>query len=146
MVWMSPLLCLAHAAAVTQRLRLAMGILVRPYSHPVTLARQIQTLHHLSGGRFVLGAGPGWDEHEFAMLGMRLSERGGRTDESLAALSRRALSGAGRCEVRASMVLTRSVANVMITVRSHTGGRSVHQCGVESDGSFRALLRCASSP
>jgi alkanesulfonate monooxygenase SsuD/methylene tetrahydromethanopterin reductase-like flavin-dependent oxidoreductase (luciferase family) len=56
MVWMSPLLCLAHAAAVTQRLRLAMGILVRPYSHPVTLARQIQTLHHLSGGRFVLGA------------------------------------------------------------------------------------------
>lgn len=87
-VWMSPLLCLAHAAAVTERIRLATGILVLPYYHPVTLAREIQTLHSLSAGRLVLGVGPGWDEHEFATLGMRLGERGGRTDEMLAALRR----------------------------------------------------------
>lgn len=87
-VWMSPLLCLAHAAAVTRRIRLATGILVLPYYHPVTLARQLQTLYALSGGRLVLGVGPGWDEHEFATVGLRLSERGGRTDEILAALRR----------------------------------------------------------
>jgi alkanesulfonate monooxygenase SsuD/methylene tetrahydromethanopterin reductase-like flavin-dependent oxidoreductase (luciferase family) len=42
----------------------------------------------LSGGRFVLGIGPGWDQHEFETLGMKLSERGRRTDEIIAALRR----------------------------------------------------------
>jgi len=87
-VWMSPLLCLAHAASVTSRIRLATGLLIAPYYHPVTLAREIQTLWSLSGGRFVLGIGPGWDEHEFETLGMKLSERGRRTDEIIAALRR----------------------------------------------------------
>jgi probable F420-dependent oxidoreductase len=87
-VWMSPLLCLAHAASVTTRIRLATGLLIAPYYHPVPLAREIQTLWHLSGGRFVLGIGPGWDQHEFETLGMKLSERGRRTDEIIAALRR----------------------------------------------------------
>src|SRR3989441_9131696 len=99
-VWMSPLLCLAHAASVTTRIRLATGLLIVPYYHPVTLAREIQTLWHLSGGRFVLGVGPGWDQHEFESLGMRLGERGRRTDEIIAALRRllteRDVSFAGR--------------------------------------------------
>ncbi len=99
-VWMSPLLCLAHAAAVTTRIKLATGLLILPYYHPVTLAREIQTLWHLSGGRFVLGVGPGWDAHEFASLAMQLSERGRRTDEMIAALRRllteRDVSVAGR--------------------------------------------------
>ena len=87
-VWMSPLLCLAHAASVTTRIRLATGLLILPYYHPVPLAREIQTLWHLSGGRFVLGVGPGWDQHEFETLGMKLAERGRRTDEMIAALRR----------------------------------------------------------
>jgi alkanesulfonate monooxygenase SsuD/methylene tetrahydromethanopterin reductase-like flavin-dependent oxidoreductase (luciferase family) len=97
---MSPLLCLAHAASVTTRIRLATGLLILPYYHPVTLAREIQTLWHLSGGRFVLGVGPGWDQHEFETLGMKLAERGRRTDEMIAALRRllteRDVSFAGR--------------------------------------------------
>src|SRR5688572_32135742 len=87
-VWMSPLLCLAHAASVTTRIKLATGLLILPYYHPVTLAPEIQTLHHLSGGRFMLGVAPGWDRSEFESLGMRLSERGRRTDEIIAALRR----------------------------------------------------------
>ena len=87
-VWMSPLLCLAHAASVTSRIRLATGLLIAPYYHPVPLAREIQTLSSLSDGRFVLGIGPGWDQHEFETLGMKLSERGRRTDEIIAALRR----------------------------------------------------------
>jgi probable F420-dependent oxidoreductase len=99
-VWMSPLLCLAHAASVTTRIRLATGLLIVPYYHPVTLAREIQSLWQLSGGRFVLGVGPGWDQHEFETLGMKLGERGRRTDEIVAALRRllteRDVSFAGR--------------------------------------------------
>ena len=87
-VWMSPLLCLAHAASVTSRIRLATGLLIAPYYHPVPLAREIQTLWSLSDGRFVLGIGPGWDQHEFETLGMKLGERGRRTDEIIAALRR----------------------------------------------------------
>src|SRR5206468_11216593 len=41
---------------------------------------------HLSNGRFVLGVGPGWDQKEFETLGMKLGERGRRTDEIIAAL------------------------------------------------------------
>jgi probable F420-dependent oxidoreductase len=99
-VWMSPLLCLAHAASVTSRIKLATGVLILPYYHPVTLAREIQTLHHLSGGRFVLGVGPGWDQSEFETLGMKLGQRGRRTDEIIAALrlllTQRDVSYAGR--------------------------------------------------
>jgi probable F420-dependent oxidoreductase len=86
--WMSPLLCLAHAAAVTTRIRLATGVLVLPYHHPLPLAREIQTLHQLSGGRVVLGVGTGWDRDEFDTLGIPLAERGARTDEIVAALRR----------------------------------------------------------
>jgi alkanesulfonate monooxygenase SsuD/methylene tetrahydromethanopterin reductase-like flavin-dependent oxidoreductase (luciferase family) len=50
-VWMSPLLCLGHAASATTRIRLATGLLILPYYHPVTLAREIQNLWHLSDGR-----------------------------------------------------------------------------------------------
>jgi alkanesulfonate monooxygenase SsuD/methylene tetrahydromethanopterin reductase-like flavin-dependent oxidoreductase (luciferase family) len=85
---MSPLLCLTYAASVTSRIRLATGVLVLPYYHPLTLARQIQTLYSFSQGRFVLGVGTGWDRYEFESLGLRLSERGARTDEILAALRR----------------------------------------------------------
>src|SRR6267143_1271065 len=95
-VWMSPLLCLAHAASVTTRIRLATGLLILPYYHPVTLAREIQTLWYLSGGRFVLGIGPGWDQHEFETLGMKLAERGHRTDEIIAALRPPELPSPGR--------------------------------------------------
>ena len=37
----------------------------------------------LSGGRYELGVGVGWDAQEFAVAGVKLSERGGRTDEIL---------------------------------------------------------------
>src|SRR2546428_584940 len=105
-VWMSPLLCLAHAASVTTRIRLATGLLIAPYYHPVPLAREIQTLHHLSNGRFVLGVGPGWDQKEFETLGMKLGERGRRTAEIIAAL-RRLLSEPDVSSVCAYYSLTR---------------------------------------
>ncbi len=56
-VWMSSLLCLAHAASVTRRIRLATGLLILPYYHPVRLAREIQALVASLGERFVLGVG-----------------------------------------------------------------------------------------
>jgi probable F420-dependent oxidoreductase len=86
--WLDPLLCLSFAAAVTSRVRLGTSILVIPTRHPVTLAKDISSLAVLSGNRFILGAGTGWDSREFEALGVRKRDRGVRTDESLALIDR----------------------------------------------------------
>jgi hypothetical protein len=45
--------------------------------------KEIGSLVYLSGGRFELGVGVGWDAHEFEVAGVPLAERGPRTDEIL---------------------------------------------------------------
>ena len=55
-----------------------------PYRNPVLLARMLVTLDQFSGGRIVLGAGVGWLEEEFKVLGAYdFKKRGRVTDEYL---------------------------------------------------------------
>jgi len=86
--WLEPMMALAHAAAVTERIKLATGVLVAPLRHPLVVAKEVATLEALSGGRTMLGVGLGWDEREFSSLGIPLRERGGRLDEMLDVLPR----------------------------------------------------------
>jgi len=79
-----PVLTLTWVAAVTKRVRLGTSVLVLPMRHPVPLAKELATLHNLSEGRLILGAGVGWLEAEFAALGAPFRERGRRMDEGLA--------------------------------------------------------------
>ncbi len=79
-----PVLTLTWAAAVTQRVRLGTSVLVLPMRHPLPLAKELATLHNLSEGRLILGAGVGWLEAEFAALGVPFHERGRRMDEGIA--------------------------------------------------------------
>ena len=81
--WLSPLETLAFAAGCTTRVTVGTCILIPPIRNPVFLAKEIASLHMLSGGRFELGVGVGWDANEFRVAGVKLSERGGRTDEIL---------------------------------------------------------------
>ena len=81
--WLSPLETLAFAAGCTSRIRIGNCILIPPIRNPVFLAKEIASLHMLSGGRYELGVGVGWDAREFAVAGVKLGERGGRTDEIL---------------------------------------------------------------
>jgi alkanesulfonate monooxygenase SsuD/methylene tetrahydromethanopterin reductase-like flavin-dependent oxidoreductase (luciferase family) len=90
--WLDPLLVLSCAAGVTERVRLGTSILVMPTRHPVVLAKEISTLQALSGDRYILGAGTGWDPREFEAVGATKSERGSRTDEALT-IVRRLLAG-----------------------------------------------------
>ena len=76
-----PLIWLTWAAAHTERIRLATGVLVLPQRNPVVTAKELATLDHLSGGRLTLGVGAGWLAEEFAALGVPFIERGARLDE-----------------------------------------------------------------
>jgi probable F420-dependent oxidoreductase len=77
---------LAHLAAVTTRVKLGLGVIILPQRQPVLLAKQLTSLDVLSGGRLIAGFGVGYLEKELGALGSALSERGARTDESLAAM------------------------------------------------------------
>jgi probable F420-dependent oxidoreductase len=55
---------LATAAAVTERIRLSTAVALPVESDPITLAKTIATLDHLSGGRVTIGAGFGWNTDE----------------------------------------------------------------------------------
>ena len=79
-----PVVTLSYVAAVTERVRLGTTVLVLPMRHPLPLAKELATLHNLSDGRLILGAGVGWLEPEFAALGVPFKERGRRMDEGIA--------------------------------------------------------------
>jgi probable F420-dependent oxidoreductase len=90
-----PILPLAYVAAVTEKIRLATGILILPQRHPLYVAKEMATLDLLSGGRAILGIGVGWLAEEFAALGLDFDTRAARTREAAEAL--RALWKEGPC-------------------------------------------------
>ncbi|MET9886207.1 LLM class F420-dependent oxidoreductase [Streptomyces sp. NPDC006430] len=67
---LDPFVALAQAAAVTERLTVGTGITLVAQHDPIDLAKQIATLDHLSGGRFTLGIGYGWNVEEAADHGV----------------------------------------------------------------------------
>ncbi|MFD5230423.1 LLM class F420-dependent oxidoreductase [Streptomyces qaidamensis] len=72
---LDPFVALGQAAAVTERLGLGTGITLVAQHDPIDLAKQVATLDHLSGGRFTLGLGFGWNVEEAADHGVRWSTR-----------------------------------------------------------------------
>ena len=72
---LDPWVSLATAAAVTSRIRLGTAVALPAESDPITLAKTIATLDHLSGGRVTLGAGFGWNTDELADHGVPAGER-----------------------------------------------------------------------
>src|SRR5215204_5451267 len=83
--WLDSLITLSHVAAVTERVSLGTSILILPVRQPAVLAKEIATLHYLSGHRYIYGIGTGWYGPEFEACSVRKPERGARTDEVLAA-------------------------------------------------------------
>ena len=78
------LIALAAAAAVTERIRLATTIMIAPFrANAALIAKQAATVHHLSGGRLVLGAAVGGREDDYTASGVDFHTRGRRFDEML---------------------------------------------------------------
>jgi probable F420-dependent oxidoreductase len=74
---------LTWAAAHTQRIKLATGIIILPQRNPVILAKELASLDVLCGGRLIVGVGVGYVKGEFDALGVPFEERGPRTSEHI---------------------------------------------------------------
>jgi probable F420-dependent oxidoreductase len=81
-----PFVGLALAAGATTRLKLATGICLVPERDPIVMAKEISTLDHFSGGRFMFGIGAGWLADESEIMGVEFKRRWPMTREYIAAM------------------------------------------------------------
>jgi alkanesulfonate monooxygenase SsuD/methylene tetrahydromethanopterin reductase-like flavin-dependent oxidoreductase (luciferase family) len=79
-----PLTALAAAAAVTERIGLATTVLLGPLrENPVALAKQVASIHAISGQRMTLGIGLGGRDDDYEIAGIETGTRGKDLDAML---------------------------------------------------------------
>lgn len=81
-----PFVSLARASAVTTKIELGTGICLVPERNPLELAKEVATLDHFSGGRFIFGIGAGWLREETEIMGGDFDHRWGQTKDAVLAM------------------------------------------------------------
>ena len=80
---LDPFVRLSYAAAMSERLTLGTCVYLVPLRPAAAVAKQVVSIDHLSGGRFVFGAGVGGElPGEFDACGVAVNERGGTAEAS----------------------------------------------------------------
>jgi len=82
-----PFVLFGYLAAVTS-LELVTGIIILPQRQTALVAKQAAEVDLLTGGRFRLGVGLGWNAVEYEALGKNFSDRGRRVEHQVALLRR----------------------------------------------------------
>ena len=90
----SPLVVAAAIAARTRTMTVGTNVLLLPMHHPLRVAEDAAVADLISGGRFVLGVGQGYVQHEFETLGFERKYRPSLFEEGIEVM-RHAL-GTGR--------------------------------------------------
>lgn len=83
-----PLVMFAYLAGITTRIELVTGILILPQRQTALVARQAADLDLLSGERFRMGVGVGWNYVEYDVLGQDFASRGKRMAEQIGLMRR----------------------------------------------------------
>ncbi len=83
---------LAALAAITTRVRLGPLVAATAFHPPGVIARMAASIDEISGGRFTLGLGAGWNEPEFHAFGFPFDRTVSRFEESFG-IVRRLLAG-----------------------------------------------------
>jgi alkanesulfonate monooxygenase SsuD/methylene tetrahydromethanopterin reductase-like flavin-dependent oxidoreductase (luciferase family) len=83
---------LAALAVTTSRVRLGPLVAATAFHPPGVIARMAASIDEISGGRFVLGLGAGWNETEFRAFGFPFERTVSRFEESFE-IVRRLLAG-----------------------------------------------------
>ncbi|WP_419840951.1 LLM class F420-dependent oxidoreductase [Candidatus Poriferisodalis sp.] len=77
---------LGAAAAVTKNIMLGTGITLVAQRDPIWLAKEAATVDRISGGRFILGIGYGWNKEELRHHGVKYTDRRAITRETMLAV------------------------------------------------------------
>jgi alkanesulfonate monooxygenase SsuD/methylene tetrahydromethanopterin reductase-like flavin-dependent oxidoreductase (luciferase family) len=83
---------LAALAAETERVKLGPLVAATAFHEPGLIARMAAAIDEISGGRFVLGLGTGWNETEFDAFGIPFDRKVSRFEEAFEII-RRLLAG-----------------------------------------------------
>lgn len=83
---LDPFVTLAAAAAVTSSIELVTGIALLIQRDPIITAKEAASIDLISGGRFVLGVGAGWNIEELRDHGTDPKTRGALLDERIEAI------------------------------------------------------------
>lgn len=83
---LDPFTALAAAAAATERLKLGTGVCLVIERDPIVTAKEVATVDHISGGRFLFGVGAGWNREEMENHGTDPDTRFRRMRESVEAM------------------------------------------------------------
>ncbi|MEP6987665.1 MAG: LLM class F420-dependent oxidoreductase [Chloroflexota bacterium] len=78
-----PLVLFGWMAALTQHLEFVTGVIILPQRQTALVAKQAAQISVLSGGRFRLGVGVGWNDVEFVGLVQDFHTRGKRVEEQV---------------------------------------------------------------
>ena len=84
--WLDGPTALATVMEHSARMTLATTVVLATVRGPVPVAKTLGALDRLSGGRLVVGVGPGSSAQDYAAVGLDFSERWPRFDEAIAAL------------------------------------------------------------
>ena len=79
----NPVLLAGLVGARTQRIKVGTCVLLLPLYNPIRLAEDIAVVDQATGGRMVVGAGIGYQDHDFDALGLPVSQRVRRSEEGL---------------------------------------------------------------
>lgn len=83
---LDPFVALTAAAVATERLLIGTAVLLPVQRDVIHMAKEVASLDHISGGRFIFGVGVGWNREEMADHGTDPRTRGALLDEQLRAL------------------------------------------------------------
>ena len=83
-----PISTLIYVSGITERIKLATGIVDMLYQNPLLFANRLAALDNLSKGRLLLGLGIGHSKDEFDAAGVPFANRGERADEFLEVLNK----------------------------------------------------------
>src|SRR5213083_246416 len=133
---LDPLAILPWLAGVTRGIALGTSVVILPYRSPIPVAKLLDSVDVLSGGRLIVGAAIGWLEGEFETLGVPFRERASRSDEALELM--RALWTQAHPKIQTKRHRVQDVA--FSPIPRQTPRPPLYIVG-SSDGAFRRVAR-----